>query len=247
MELINKILGDFETLSAEGIKDCFDNGINPNQIIDGKPLVYRLINMYARGPQFKECIKVFVDNGLNFDDDLLLAVLLDDADNLNAMLTKKPSLIMQKYSLDCAFTPLYRASLLHICAEYDHLDCAKVLINHGIDINIKAGIDENGFGGHTPIFHTVNQNRNICIDMLKYLVSLKADLAFTIKGLIWGKGYKWETYIPLVNPMSYAMMGLIRQFQRSEEDIYFVVSILEKAAFGSEYQHKNIPNKYLHS
>ena len=65
-------------------------------------------------------------------------------------------------------------------------------------------------------------------------------------GLIWGKGYEWETLIAAVNPISYAMMGLLRQFQRTEKDIYEVIQILMKAAFGIDYEPINIPNKYLH-
>jgi hypothetical protein len=83
------------------------------------------------------------------------------------------------------------------------------------------------------------------MDMLQFLLGHGVDLSLTVKGLIWGRGYAWETFIPSVNPISYAMMGLLRQFQRTEQDIYAVVSLLMKAAYGSEYQPGNIPNKYL--
>ena len=79
------------------------------------------------------------------------------------------------------------------------------------------------------------------------LVSLNADLTLTVKGLVWGKGYDWETFIPSVNPVSYAMMGLLRQFQRTEPQIYEIVTILMKAKYGIEYAPSNIPNKYLNS
>ena len=120
-----------------------------------------------------------------------------------------------------------------------------MLVSHGADINAKAGLDENGFGGHTPVFHTVNQHANKSINVLQYLLGLNADLTLTVKGLIWGEGYEWETFIPSVNPISYAMMGLLRQFQRTENDIYEVVSLLLKARYGTEYYPDNIPNKYL--
>ena len=247
MDYLKKIIIDFELHSVDGITDCFKNGVNPNDKIDGKPLINELINMYSRGPLFKECIKAFIDHGLEFDDKILLAVLIDDSTSLEALLSDKKEALTKKYSLDCTFTPLYEVSLLHICAEYNHLSCAKTLVKHGVDINVKAGLDENGFGGQTPIFHTVNQNLNRCIDMLKYLIAQKADLALTVKGIIWGKGYEWETFIPSVNPISYAMMGLLRQFQRTEQQIYEVVSLLQKAFYDSDYQPSNIPNKYLNN
>jgi hypothetical protein len=247
MDYLQKIIGDFEIHSVEGIKECFENGVDPNQLYKGKPLIYEMINMYLRGPKFKNCIKVFVDFGLRFDDKVLLAVLLDDATSLDKLLADNRDLLFNKYSLDCTFTPLYEASLLHICAEYNLLACAKKLVEHGADINIKAGLDENGFGGQTPIFHTVNQHANTCIDSMKFFVSQKADLTLTVQGLIWGKGFEWETFIPSVNPISYAMMGLLRQFQRTEPQIYEVVSILLKANYGIDYFPVNVPNKYLSS
>ena len=135
--------------------------------------------------------------------------------------------------------------MLHFCAEYNHLACAKVLVKYGIDINIEAGIDENGFGGQTPVFHTVNQHQNNSEEMLDFLLENKANLSKNVKGLIWGKGYDWETLIPAVNPISYAMMGLLPQFQRNEITISEVVLKLLKHEFGIDYSPKNVPNKYL--
>lgn len=80
---------------------------------------------------------------------------------------------------------------------------------------------------------------------MHFLISQKADLTCTVKGLVWGKGYEWETFIPSVNPISYAMMGLLRQFQRTDSQIYEVVSVLMKEKYGIEYRASNIPNKYL--
>jgi hypothetical protein len=119
-------------------------------------------------------------------------------------------------------------------------------VKYGANINAFAGVDENGFGGQTPVFHTVNQNSNNSADMLNYLLSLNVDLRITVKGLIWGKGYDWETFIPSVNPISYAMMGLLPQMHRSEKTISNVVSLLIRSAYGIDYTSKNIPNKYLH-
>ncbi len=247
MDYLKKIVTAFELHSIDEISECFENGIDPDQLINGKPLIYSLINMYTRGPLFKKCIKTFVDYGLEFKDPVLLSVLLDDPNQLEAQLATSQDALQKKYSFDCTFTPLYEVSLLHICAEYNHLSCAEILVKHGADINSKAGLDDTGFGGHTPIFHTVNQDANKGIDVMNFLISQKADLTLTIKGLIWGKGYEWETFIPGVNPISYAMMGLLRQFQRKEKQIYDVVSPLLKAAYGIDYHPSNVPNKYLSS
>lgn len=245
MDYLKKILIAFELHSVSEITECFEKGVNPNQLVNGKPLIYSLINMYTRGPAFSKCVRVFVNHGLEFHDKVLLSVLLDDAAQLDQQLTSDRAPLSRNYSLDGAFTPLFEASLLHICAEYNHLASAEVLVKHGADVNAKAGLDEHGFGGQTPIFHTVNQDANKCIDVMNFLVSQRADLALTVMGLTWGKGYEWETFIPSVNPISYAMMGLLRQFQRTEKQVYEVVSLLLKARYGIAYHPQNVPNKYL--
>jgi hypothetical protein len=79
----------------------------------------------------------------------------------------------------------------------------------------------------------------------RLIVSESADLSVTIKGLIWGRGYDWETFIPAVNPISYSMMGLLPQFQRNETQIYEVVQNLFEKKYGFKYMPKNLPNKYL--
>jgi len=245
MDYFAKIVDEIEMHSVDGIKECFKNGVSANDKFKGKPLIYELITEYSRGPKFRECFKVFVEHGLHFDDKMLLAVFMDDAASLDSILNGNKEGLRNRYTFDCAFTPLYDVSLLHICAEYNHLACARVLVKHGADVDAKAGVDEYGFGGQTPVFHTVNQNENKCIDVMNYLISESADLTVTVKGLIWGKGYRWETFIPSVNPISYAMMGMLRQFQRSEQAIYEVVEILLKAAYGIDYRPLNVPNKYL--
>jgi ankyrin repeat protein len=247
MDTKQKLFIDFELHSPEGIKEAFNNGIDPNEMHNNKPLFYEFINFYPRGPKFKECVRAFVDSGLHFDDKILLSVLSDDAAELEKLLIQNPGLANGIYSFDCTFTPLYKVSLLHICAEYNHVSCAKILVKFGADPNSKAGIDEFGFGGQTPIFHTVNQNDNKCMDMMNYLLSINADLSITVRGLIWGKGYEWETFIPAVNPISYAMMGLLRQFQRTEVQIYEIVSRLLESSWGIKYTPPNIPNAYLSS
>lgn len=247
MDYLQKLIVDIEIQSVEGIRECFENGISPNDLHNNKPLIYELINEYPRGPKFSESVRTFIEYGLSFEDKILLAVFANDPTELEKQLLQNPAAINNTYSFNCTFTPLYKASLLHICAEYNHVDCAEVLVKYGADVNVKAGVDENGFGGQTAIFHTVNQHANKCIDMMRFLIAHNADLHYTVKGLVWGKGYEWETFIPSVNPLSYAMMGLLRQFQRTEEWIYEVVSILMKAAYGIDYTIPNIPNKYLQS
>lgn len=242
-----QLLYDIEVHSVEGIKKYFADGGSPNDVLpDGKPAFTLMVEMYSRGSRFKDCIRAFINAGLRFEDKALLAVLAHDAAKLDGLLATDNTITQKTYSLyNNTYTPLAGGTLMHFCAEYNSIDCARLLLQYGADINAKAAIDEHGFGGHTPIFHTVNQNGNNSIDMLHFLLDNKTDLTITVKGLIWGKGYEWETFIPAVNPVSYAMMGLLPQFHRKEKTITDVVSLLIEHAYGISYSPPNIPNAYL--
>lgn len=245
MSHLDEIVIQIELHSAEGIRKCFAEGVDPNVHFRGEPLINELTSEYSRSPRFKDCVKAFVEYGLDFDDKMLLTVLLDDAGSLDRQLADDPQAVFKKYSMRCAYTPLFEATLLHICAEFDHVACAEVLVKHGADINVKAGVDENGFGGQSPIFHTVNQNSNQSADMMNYLLSGSADLEITVTGIVWGKGYDWETLIPSVNPVSYAMMGMLPQMHRDEMTTSKIVSALLKHKYGIQYTFANVPCKYL--
>jgi hypothetical protein len=245
VDYFQKVIGEIELHSVEGIQECFSNGVDPNAFFRGEPLIYELTSEYTRSPRFKDCVKVFVDRGLQFEDRILLSVLMDDAISLEILLREDREAVSNEYELRCAYTPLYKVSLLHICAEFNHVSCADVLVKYGVDVNAPAGVDEFGFGGQTPIFHTVNQNLNQSADMLNFLLARSADLKISVPGFVWGKDYDWETFIPAINPISYAMMGLLPQMHRNDRTISKTISLLLKAAYGIDYTEKNIPNAYL--
>jgi len=242
-----QVIYDIEVHSVDGIKKYFADGGSPNDILpDGMPLFTMMVEMYTRGSRFKDCIRAFIDAGLEYEDNALLAVLAHDATGLEQFLKADKTIVQKTYAqYNNTYTPLTGGTLMHFCAEYNSIDCARLLLEYGADVNAIAATDKHGFGGHTPIFHTVNQNGNSSIDMLHFLLDNKADLFITVKGLIWGKGYEWETFVPAVNPISYAMMGLLPQFHRKEKTINDVVSLLIKHAYGIDYVPPNVPNAYL--
>jgi len=213
-----------ELHDTEGIRECFENGFDPNSLFRGEPLIFELTSEYTRSPRFRDCVRVFIDYGLRMDDTALLALLSDDSTRLDKEIRSAPELVSKEYTLRCAYTPMTAVTLLHISAEFNHVRCAEILVRHGAEVNARAGKDENGFGGQTPVFHTVNQNGNQSADMLDFLLGQGADLHITVPGLIWGKGYPWETLIPSVNPVSYAMMGLLPQMHRDERTVAGTVS-----------------------
>src|SRR5690606_40356501 len=135
-----------KAILASGVEDP-----NPN----GNPLLWLLIGEYTRSPRFQDCVREFLDAGFRGDDPILEATLLDDVELLKEAIQAFPDGIHRHYTLPCAYTPFFEVSLLHLCAEFNHVSCAEALIKAGLNINATAGIDEFGFGGQTPIFHTV--------------------------------------------------------------------------------------------
>lgn len=83
--------------------------------------------------------------------------------------------------------------------------------------------------------------------MLELLLFKSADAKATVAGIVWGKGYEWETLIPAVNPISYAMMGLLPQMHHDEKIISKTVTRLLQYAYGINYHPKNVPCAYLQS
>jgi hypothetical protein len=78
MDYLHELIIQIELHSVEGINKCFSHGINPNYLCKGEPLIYELTSEYTRTSRFKDCVKAFVDQWLEFEDKILLAVLLND-------------------------------------------------------------------------------------------------------------------------------------------------------------------------
>ena len=57
-------------------------------------------------------------------------------------------------------TPLAGTTLLHMCVDYDEIEIARWLLELGADVNAKADVDKDGFGGHTALFCTVVSQTN---------------------------------------------------------------------------------------
>ncbi|MFN2399428.1 MAG: hypothetical protein ABR543_12440 [Gemmatimonadaceae bacterium] len=57
-------------------------------------------------------------------------------------------------------TPLAGATLLHMCVDYDEMEIALWLLERGMNVDAKAALDADGFGGHTALFATVVSQPN---------------------------------------------------------------------------------------
>lgn len=239
---ITSLLYAFETHNPALIEKCIRDGVDPNSPIDGKTPLLLLIEMYMRSPRFADCLAALTGAGATADDPLLLALLSDDADGIRRNLS---AALKRRFQLDCAYVSLAGVSALHVCAEYNAVRCARMLIDAGADINDRAAIDADGVGGASPLFHAVNSNQNHCRPVMELLVDAGADLDLRVPALSWGRGCDWETTIFAVTPISFAQCGLLPQFHRRPEDIYSNIDYMHRRLFKAPAPVRNVPNRYL--
>ncbi len=241
------LLGAFEEHSPDGIRDLLAAGVSATEPIKGKRPIDCLIEMYLRSPRFAECLQVLLDAGATISDPLLQVILLDDDTGLRGLLARSKETLKQTLSPLCAFTSCRGVTALHICAEFNSIRCAHVLLENGADVNARASQDAEGIGGHTPLFHAVNSIFNYCRPAMEILVDAGADLDVRVKSLLWGESMTWETVVYNVTPISYAQCGLYRQFHRREEHIYSNIKYLYCKRYEKTPAIRNVPNKYLMS
>lgn len=182
------IMGPCETLNAAGLSLLFELGAEfADEHGDRLAPVALLLQTYSRGPRQKhECLELIVSRGVALPDTPPMAVHRGRIDLLEAYLRGDPQLLTRTFpheeiyprelgchedhSLALHGTPLAGATLLHLCVDFDEIEIARWLIDRGMDVNVKAAIDADGFGGHTPLFG--------CVVSQAYICGLQQDAAF---------------------------------------------------------------------
>jgi hypothetical protein len=169
--------GPAYTLSAPGTELVLKLGA---KVVDehGRRLapVAVVLETDSRRPEAKHAIlEMYVSHGLVLPDTPAMALHRGRIDLLESHLKRDPSLLNRTFSfeeiyppeLDCGDevqathgTPLGGATLLQMCIDYDEMEIFEWLLARGADVNAKAAIDREGFGGHTPLFATVVSQPN---------------------------------------------------------------------------------------
>jgi hypothetical protein len=182
------VMGPCETLNPDGLAFLFELGA---ELADARgdelaPIAL-LLETYCRGPESKHrCLELVADRGLALPHTPVMALHRGRIDLLEEHLRRDPQLQSRTFSheeiypseLGCNAdhslalhgTPLAGTTLLHICVDFDEIEIARWLIDHGADVNATAEIDADGFGGHTPLFG--------CVVSQSYLCGRQQDAAF---------------------------------------------------------------------
>ena len=165
------ICGPCECLAPGALKWLLQHGANPRVESSkyGSP-VSMVVGTYARGSKGKhECLEVFASQGFALPDTPSMAFHRGRIDLLEEHLNRDAGLLKRRFSETEIFppelglkpgdglhlTPIDGTTLLHLSMEYDEFEIAAWLLEKGADANARASVDADGFGGHTPLFHTV--------------------------------------------------------------------------------------------
>ncbi len=180
-----------ETLAPRALEWLIAQGADMNATQpDGGNCLRMLVGTYWRNPEGKgPCLQVFADAGYPLPDTAPMAVHRGRTDLLAACLARDASLLKRHFreaeiyppELGLApgdgltYAPLDGGTLLHIAVEYLDANTAQWLIDQGADVNARAAIDTEGFGGQTPLFHTVVSPFARAAELTRWLLQNGAD------------------------------------------------------------------------
>ncbi|MEM6692706.1 MAG: ankyrin repeat domain-containing protein [Planctomycetota bacterium] len=168
------VMNPCETLNADGLEFLLSMGAELADA-DGDSLgpVAVILQTYTRFPEGKHrCLEICESNGIAIPDTPLMAFHFGRIEWLQRHFERDPSLLSRTFSheeiypreLGCSDrssglglhgTPLHGTTLLHLAIDFDEFEIARWLVEKGANVNGKAEIDKDGFGGHTPLFGTV--------------------------------------------------------------------------------------------
>ncbi len=174
------VMNPCETLNGDGLAFLIEQGA---ELADAKgnrlaPIAI-ILETYSRYPEGKhQCLEVCEHYGIEFPDTPMMAFHRGRIDLLEKHLKQDANLLNRHFfhediypaELGCGErstgsglhgTPIHGTTLLHLAVDFDEWHVAQWLLCNGADANAEAFIDEDGFGGHTPLFGTVVSQPNL--------------------------------------------------------------------------------------
>jgi ankyrin repeat protein len=161
-----------ETLAPRMLQWLIERGADPRCAAQtyGSPLAMTL-GTYSRNAKGRQaCLAVLDRAGLQLPDTPVMALHAGRLARLEESLRRQPRLLARRFAAAEIYppavaagragdgltsTPVDGVTLLHLAIEYNDLETAAWLVERGADVNARAAIDDQGFGGHPPLFHAV--------------------------------------------------------------------------------------------
>lgn len=163
--------GPAYTLSSTGTAFLFERGATA---IDENGVTIAPVDVVicsdSRKPADKhKILEMYVQHGAQLPDTPVMALHRGRIDLIEEHLRRDPRLFERTFShqeifpaefgcseyVDTQGTPLHGTTLLHMCVDWDEFEIAEWLVERGADVNAKSAVDQNGFGGYTPLFGAV--------------------------------------------------------------------------------------------
>jgi len=167
------VMGVCETLNPAGLGFLAELGAPfTDQKGDRLAPLALALETYGRNPVGKHAVlEIFARQGYVLPDTPMMAFHRGDVERLKDFLRRDPGLVERRFSLleiyppelGCAkdgrsgmhWTPIDGTTLLHLAIDFDEVEVFELLLANGADVNSRASVDSEGFGGHTPIFNAV--------------------------------------------------------------------------------------------
>ena len=168
------VMGSCETLEASGFDFLADLGAPlTNDRGDRLAPLALVLGTYSRNPAGKHTIlDSLARHGYELPDTPMMAFHRGSVAGLEAHLRRDPSLLARRFTLreiyppelGCSdeegrsgmhWTPIDGTTLLHLAIDFMEREIFEWLLARGADVDARAAVDAEGFGGHTPLFHTV--------------------------------------------------------------------------------------------
>jgi hypothetical protein len=167
------IMGPCETLEVEGFKFLLElEAPLVNQHGDRLAPLALVLETYGRYPAGKHGIlELFAQQGYALPDTPMMAFHRGNVARLREHLRADPRLLERRFTLreiyppECGcgnegrsgmhWTPIDGTTLLHLAIDFQEREIFDWLLAEGGDVNARASIDHEGFGGHTPLFNAV--------------------------------------------------------------------------------------------
>jgi hypothetical protein len=163
-------MGACEALKAEGLRFVAELG-GPIADENGNRLapLAMILQTYSRNPPGKhEMLELLVRRGYELPDTPIMAFHRGDIAQLEQHLRRDPRLLERRFTLaeiypaECGcdgtgmhWTPIDGTTLLHLAFDFHETAIVAWLLARGADANARASVDNDGFGGHTPLFNAV--------------------------------------------------------------------------------------------